>query len=102
MMTRAVAHGSLPAGTRTSAGVATTREVVLVSRLTCPVCGHVEVVTMPADACMWLYECKGCKALMRARAGDCCVFCSYGSVPCPSVQEQQACGHAQSVERGVE
>jgi hypothetical protein len=25
--------------------------------------------------------------------GDCCVFCSYGSMPCPSVQEARAPMH---------
>jgi hypothetical protein len=24
---------------------------------------------------------------LRPKAGDCCVFCSYGTVPCPPVQE---------------
>ena len=42
--------------------------------------------TMPADACQWFYECKGCHALLRPLEGDCCVYCSYGDVPCPPVQ----------------
>ena len=78
-----------------------THGVILESRLKCPQCGHVEVVTMPTDACMWLYECKGCKALMRPRAGDCCVFCSYGSVPCPPVQGRQARGGGEGLECGL-
>nr|CCA81611.1 conserved hypothetical protein [blood disease bacterium R229] len=35
---------------------------------------------------MFFSECPGCHALLRPRPGDCCVFCSYGSVPCPPVQ----------------
>lgn len=41
---------------------------------------------MPTDACQYFYDCRGCGAVLRPLAGDCCVFCSYGSVPCPSVQ----------------
>jgi tripartite-type tricarboxylate transporter receptor subunit TctC len=41
---------------------------------------------MPLDACQYFYECRGCKVLLRPEAGDCCVFCSFGSVKCPPVQ----------------
>ena len=44
---------------------------------------------MPTDACQFFYQCEQCKALLRPKAGDCCVFCSYGSVKCPPVQMQQ-------------
>jgi hypothetical protein len=56
------------------------------STLTCPECSHVKTQTMPVDACQWLYECEYCHAVLRPKPGDCCVYCSYGSVPCPSVQ----------------
>ena len=56
------------------------------STITCPVCGHSAAETMPTDACRIVYECAGCGALLRPKAGDCCVFCSYGTVPCPPVQ----------------
>ena len=59
---------------------------VLRSTLTCPQCGHRREETMPTDACQWYYECQGCGALLRPKPGDCCVFCSYGTVPCPPVQ----------------
>ncbi|HQT00634.1 MAG: hypothetical protein B7Y26_00915 [Hydrogenophilales bacterium 16-64-46] len=58
----------------------------LESVLTCPLCGHAEAETMPTDACQWYYECKACHALLKPKPGDCCVFCSYGTVPCPPVQ----------------
>ena len=35
--------------------------------------------------------CAGCGALLTPKAGHCCVFCSYGSVPCPPVQDARAC-----------
>ncbi|WP_315834463.1 GDCCVxC domain-containing (seleno)protein [Bradyrhizobium prioriisuperbiae] len=62
----------------------------LTSNLTCPVCGHQASERMPTDACQFFYECKGCGALLKPKAGDCCVFCSYGDVPCPPIQEARA------------
>lgn len=60
--------------------------IVLQSVLNCPQCGHAKEETMPTDACQWFYECENCKAVLRPRAGDCCVFCSYGTNPCPPIQ----------------
>jgi hypothetical protein len=57
------------------------------SVLTCPLCGHQSVEQMPTDACRFFHVCKGCGEKLKPLAGDCCVFCSYGSVPCPPVQE---------------
>jgi hypothetical protein len=56
------------------------------SAITCPVCGTIRVETMPTNACVYFYECSGCGTLLRPKPDDCCVFCSYGSVPCPPVQ----------------
>ncbi|WP_281805585.1 GDCCVxC domain-containing (seleno)protein [Methylocystis echinoides] len=61
------------------------------STLTCPHCGHAERLVMPVDACVVCYECSACGARLSPRAGDCCVFCSYGDVPCPPVQAQGKC-----------
>ena len=55
----------------------------LSSVLTCPKCGHRRRETMPKDACQFFYECRSCGELLRPLPGDCCVFCSYGSVGCP-------------------
>jgi hypothetical protein len=41
---------------------------------------------MPTDACQFFYVCKGCGKRLKPKPSDCCVFCSYGSVPCPPVQ----------------
>ena len=65
--------------------------VMLESVLTCPRCGFVKRETMPTDACLFFYECSECKALLRPHSGDCCVFCSYGSVKCPPIQQQHGC-----------
>jgi len=66
--------------------------VTLVSTLACPVCGRRETETMPTDACRYVYQCRGCAALIKPKPGDCCVFCSYGDTPCPPVQEERAKG----------
>lgn len=60
--------------------------MILQSTITCPVCGARKGETMPTDACLVFYSCSRCEALLRPKPGECCVFCSYGSVPCPPVQ----------------
>ena len=45
---------------------------------------------MPINVCVVIYACKACGEELRPLPGDCCVFCSYGSMPCPSVQEARA------------
>jgi len=61
------------------------------SVLTCPACGVTADETMPVDACVYYYECRGCRTLLKPKPGDCCVFCSFGTVKCPPVQEAGAC-----------
>lgn len=60
--------------------------LLLESEITCPKCGFRRKEAMPADACLFFYDCSACGAVLRPKAGDCCVFCSYGSVKCPPVQ----------------
>ncbi len=62
------------------------------STLTCPECGHRKTETMPVDACQYFYDCAGCSAVLKPKSGDCCVFCSYGTVPCPPIQAGTGCG----------
>ncbi|MDX3910623.1 MULTISPECIES: GDCCVxC domain-containing (seleno)protein [Sphingobium] len=62
------------------------RAPLLESTITCPQCGTVKTETMPTNACQYFYDCTGCGALLRPMAGDCCVFCSYGTVACPPIQ----------------
>jgi hypothetical protein len=63
----------------------------LQSTLTCPKCSYQAVETMPTDACQFFYDCKGCGERLKPLAGDCCVFCSYGSVPSPPIQSNLRC-----------
>lgn len=57
--------------------------ISLLSTITCPGCGFQKAEQMPTDSCVFFYECTGCNTMLKPKAGDCCVFCSYGSVPCP-------------------
>jgi len=66
-------------------------DAILESVLTCPHCGSMKAEYMPTDACQFFYECPTCHALLRPKPGDCCVFCSFGSVPCPPVQMAASC-----------
>jgi len=34
-------------------------------------------------------HCGYCGVTLRPRPGDCCVFCSYGNVPCPPKQAER-------------
>ncbi|WP_093323602.1 GDCCVxC domain-containing (seleno)protein [Shimia haliotis] len=67
-------------------------QVVLISNVTCPDCGHESAHNMPENACQYFMECPNCEALLKPLAGDCCVFCSYGTAPCPPVQRGRECG----------
>jgi len=60
------------------------------STVTCPHCGHQATETMPIDACVGFYPCKGCGQMLRPKRGDCCVFCTYGTIPCPPIQQERA------------
>jgi hypothetical protein len=66
--------------------------IQLSSTIKCPHCGKRVAETMPTDACQFFYDCKSCGARLKPKAGDCCVFCSYGDVPCPPVQVARASG----------
>jgi hypothetical protein len=66
-------------------------EVQLQSTITCPECGHQKKETMPTDSCQFFYECENCKKVLKPQKGDCCVYCSYGTVDCPPIQLNQSC-----------
>lgn len=66
-------------------------EPKLNSIITCPHCGHKKEEIMPTDSCQFFYECENCKQVIKPKQGDCCVYCSYGTVKCPSIQLGKAC-----------
>jgi hypothetical protein len=65
--------------------------IILESEITCPNCGHQKVEIMPTDACQYFYDCESCKTILKPLQGDCCVFCSYGTVDCPPIQSGSEC-----------
>ncbi|MCX8052158.1 MAG: hypothetical protein N3B17_09750 [Chlorobi bacterium] len=70
-------------------------EIVFQSTLTCPACGFRYEREMPADSCVFFEECPNCHTVYRPKEGDCCVFCSYGTVPCPPMQRERSGGEQQ-------
>jgi DNA-directed RNA polymerase subunit RPC12/RpoP len=72
--------------------------IELQSTIACPKCGYRSSERMPTDACQYIYTCKRCSAELKPKIGDCCVYCSYGDVPCPPIQEKRS-GHAATTAR---
>ncbi len=65
--------------------------VNLTSTITCPDCGFQKTETMATDSCQYFYKCTNCEAILKPQKGDCCVFCSYGTVKCPPIQQNKSC-----------
>jgi predicted ferric reductase len=65
--------------------------VELETVITCPECGHKKTEMMPTNSCQYFYECENCKKVLKPLQGDCCVYCSYGSVKCPPTQAGDKC-----------
>lgn len=61
------------------------------STITCPQCGSATRARMPTDACQFFWDCPACGAVVKPKPGDCCVFCSWGDVPCPPIQANRDC-----------
>ncbi|TYP93606.1 hypothetical protein LX73_1312 [Fodinibius salinus] len=66
-------------------------QVKLQSTITCPECGNQAEEDMPTDSCQYFWECPNCNKILKPQKGDCCVFCSYGDIPCPPVQKEKSC-----------
>ncbi len=66
-------------------------QIELSSTITCPHCGHIKSEVMPTDACQYFYVCENCKNTLKPKKGDCCVYCSYGTVKCPPKQSEISC-----------
>ncbi|WP_142714152.1 GDCCVxC domain-containing (seleno)protein [Fodinibius sediminis] len=66
-------------------------EVSPTSKITGPNCAKETKEIMPEDSCQYFWECPHCGEGLKAKQGDCCVFCSYGNNPCPPVQNNGGC-----------
>ena len=75
--------------------------LVLQSTVTCPFCGHRAIEQMPTNSCLFFYDCPACGAWLRPKEGDCCVFCSFGTVPCPPKQQEASCCHGTDAVRSA-
>ncbi|MBC8196546.1 MAG: hypothetical protein H8E60_01530 [Candidatus Marinimicrobia bacterium] len=65
--------------------------IELKSILTCSHCGHKKIESMPTNACQFFYKCENCQNVLKPNKGDCCVFCTYGTIPCPPIQKNKKC-----------
>ncbi len=52
----------------------------------CPHCGFKTVEHMPSVRKVMTFCCPACERSCAADDKHCCVFCQYGSVPCPTAQ----------------
>ena len=66
----------------------------LTATITCPECHAASKTTMAADVCQYVYECPACRVVLRPKAGDCCVICSYADKRCPWMQDGVPCPDA--------
>jgi len=58
--------------------------VILEAMITCPRAASRSRTKRPMPPIF--LRLHGLWHLLRPKSGDCCVFCSYGSVPCPPIQ----------------
>ncbi len=56
------------------------------STITCPKCSHRSTEVIQMDRCVREYTCGNCSFAIKHKEGDCCVFCSYGDVKCPTAE----------------
>lgn len=61
-------------------------EIKPTSIIKCPNCGFTKEEIMPLNSCQFFYKCENCGIILRPKQDDCCVYCSYGSSKCPSIQ----------------
>jgi hypothetical protein len=48
----------------------------------CPHCKAEQETLMPNNSNQIAFVCSACRKTMLIAEGDCCVFCSYGSIKC--------------------
>ena len=62
-------------------------DIQLQSTITCLQCHQKNIEQMPTNYCQYILKCPNCKNKLKSKEGDCCVYCSYGSVKCPPIQK---------------
>ncbi len=61
-------------------------EVLYANHLICPECGEKQKVEMSSSENTLIFECCSCKEIIQTTEDECCVYCQYGEVKCPSQQ----------------
>ncbi|SNX29545.1 hypothetical protein SAMN06295945_1923 [Polynucleobacter meluiroseus] len=61
------------------------------STITCPNCQSQEVFKLSPGNSQQFYRCPSCSNILKAKSGDCCIFCSFGSEDCFSSEQNLAC-----------
>ncbi len=58
--------------------------------LTCPHCGHKQIVEAPQDKCLAFHKCEKCQQMISVLEGsdNCCVICEYSDAICPIGHKQ--------------
>ncbi|CAM3419595.1 GDCCVxC domain-containing (seleno)protein [Aquirufa ecclesiirivi] len=64
---------------------------LLESTITCPHFAKQAPEIMPENACQYFNACTFCGERLKPKSGDCSVFCSYGTVLCPPIQQGMNC-----------
>ena len=64
------------------------KDIQIYSTLSCPHCQHQATEEMPTGYCQYFWDCPHCHKQLKPKEGDCCVYCSYGSVKCPPILER--------------
>ncbi len=66
-------------------------KIQLKSEITCPNCKNKKLEEMSINACQFFYKFTNCKKVLKPNQGDCCVYCFFGTVACPPIQEKNSC-----------
>ena len=66
-------------------------EIIFEATITCPESGFQKSEKMPTNACQYFWNCPKCGKKLKPNEGDCCVYCSFGTVPCPPIQLSSGC-----------
>ena len=63
------------------------KKIVFFSKISCPRCHARSLDQMPSNASVYFYHCLQCNTIFNPKPGDCCVYCSYGTMRCPPRQK---------------
>ncbi len=77
------------------------RSIARQTVVTCPSCGFRREETMPEAQSPYFYTCTHCNKVLKPIFGDCCVFCSYGTVICPTEQRRALIEASEQIRRHI-